>query len=152
MSTSIVLTREHIYPAVAVVSTFWISFWQAIRVGSARKASGIHYPQLYAEKADVAASVEANKFNCTQRAHQNTLEYIPTVAISTVITSVKHPLVAASLCGAWALFRVPYTIGYSTGDPARRNLLGSAVVGTVMWLGLLAASTWTLVELLRETL
>jgi glutathione S-transferase len=39
-------------------------------VSSARKASGIKYPQMYASKEEQDKSKEALKFNCVQRAHQ----------------------------------------------------------------------------------
>lgn len=53
--------------------------WQSIVVGKYRKAANVPYPQAYAEKAEADASLDAKKFNCAQRAHQNTLESIPIV-------------------------------------------------------------------------
>ncbi|EEB99882.1 hypothetical protein MPER_00323, partial [Moniliophthora perniciosa FA553] len=81
----------------------------------------------YAEKAQEEASFEAKKFNCAQRAHQNTLENIPIIWLTTCITAVKYPILAASLSGLWALSRYFYTRGYVTGDPAKR--LGGAYPG-----------------------
>jgi len=57
--------------------------------------AGLEYPHLYAEKAEAAASKDAMIFNCTQRAAQNTLEYLPVVITCTVITAVKYPILAA---------------------------------------------------------
>ncbi|CCL98078.1 uncharacterized protein FIBRA_00072 [Fibroporia radiculosa] len=150
MSTTILLTREHIYPAAAIISTFWVTLFQTIKVGAARKRAGIEYPQLYAEKAEVKASKDASIFNCTQRAHQNTLENLPSVLASTAILSLRHPLVAASICGIWSFSRVLYTIGYSTGNPARRNFFGAAAFSIISSTSLLLGSTWTLIELLRD--
>ncbi|PCH34051.1 membrane-associated glutathione metabolism protein [Wolfiporia cocos MD-104 SS10] len=152
MSVTIVLSKEYVYPVAAIASTCWLTFWQTIKVGGARKRAGIPYPYVYADKAEVAANQEANVFNCTQRAHQNTLEYFPIVVASTVVASLKHPLIAASLCGLFTASRVVYTIGYSTGDPAKRNLFGSAMFSSLGWLALLGTSAWTVVELFRETL
>lgn len=41
------------------------------------------------------------------------------ILASTLITGVKYPKVAASLCGVWTVCRVLYTIGYSTGNPKK---------------------------------
>ncbi|KZT08544.1 membrane-associated proteins in eicosanoid and glutathione metabolism [Laetiporus sulphureus 93-53] len=149
MSTGIVLSKDIVYPAAAIVSTFWLTFFQTVKVGRARKRAGIAYPQLYAEKAEAAASKEAAIFNCTQRAHQNTLEYLPIILSGTLVMSLKYPVAAACMCGVWSLSRFIYTIGYSTGDPTRRNFLGGAMIGTFNWLGLVFGSTWTIISLLR---
>lgn len=70
----------------AVASTGWLGFWQSFKVGVARKAAKIQYPQseyaysgvslleftrlhdlAYAEKAEVEKSEAALRFNCAQR-------------------------------------------------------------------------------------
>ncbi|KAI0828940.1 membrane-associated proteins in eicosanoid and glutathione metabolism [Trametes gibbosa] len=145
----IVLPKEFAYPAAAVVSTFYLLFWQSVRVGGARRRAGIEYPQIYAEQAQVAAKKEAQIFNCAQRAHQNTLESIPIVISSTLIAGLVHPVAAASLCGIWVLSRIPYTIGYGTGDPKKRNIWGTAYVGILSTFGLIGTATATAVSLIR---
>ncbi|EKM48317.1 uncharacterized protein PHACADRAFT_49759, partial [Phanerochaete carnosa HHB-10118-sp] len=107
------------YTAAAIVSTFWLTTFQAFKVGRARKAAGIAYPQLMAEKAEAAASKEAQIFNCTQRAHQNTLESLPQLISATLIVGLKYPYFAAAACGTWTVARLLYTIGYSSGDPKK---------------------------------
>ncbi|KAH9950991.1 membrane-associated proteins in eicosanoid and glutathione metabolism [Amylocystis lapponica] len=131
------------YPAAAIVSTFYLSAWQMVKVGRARKTARIPYPQLYAEKAEAAASNAVQIFNCTQRAHQNTLESFTGYSreISTTIMALNYPIAAAGLCGCWTIARVLYTIGYSTGDPARRNLMGAAGLSAVSLIGLVLGST-----------
>ncbi|CDO73068.1 hypothetical protein BN946_scf185007.g122 [Trametes cinnabarina] len=133
--TGLILPKEYAYPAATVVSTFYLLFWQAFRVGKARKRAGIEYPQVYADKAEAAAKKEAYVFNCTQRAHQNTLEVIPIVIGSTLIAGLSYPIAAAALCGTWTLTRILYTIGYSSGDPKKRNLGGAAVLSSLSALG-----------------
>ncbi|KAM5531407.1 hypothetical protein V8D89_014931 [Ganoderma adspersum] len=147
---SIVLPKEYAYPAAAAVSTFWLLLYQTARVSMARKASKVDYPQVYAEKAEAAENPAAFKFNCTQRAHQNTLESLPMILASTLITGVKYPKVAASLCRVWTVCRVLYTIGYSTGIPKKRNLFGNFFVINLATLGLLVGSTATVVSLVRS--
>lgn len=41
------------------------------------------------------------------------------ILTSTLITGLKYPVVAASLCGVWTFSKIFYTIGYSTGDPKK---------------------------------
>ncbi|OCH96439.1 membrane-associated proteins in eicosanoid and glutathione metabolism [Obba rivulosa] len=152
MATAIIIPRDYVYPVATVTSVFWLTTWQMIKVGRARKAANIPYPQVYADKAEAAASPQAQVFNCAQRAHQNTLENLPTVLFSTLILGLKHPVYAASLCGVWTVFRVFYTIGYSTGDPKKRNLFGSAAVNAFSTLGLLLGATYTAVKLVTDSL
>ncbi|KAL1951136.1 hypothetical protein VTO73DRAFT_285 [Trametes versicolor] len=148
--TGIVLPKEFAYPAAAVVSTFYLLLWQSIRVGGARKRAGIQYPQVYAEKAEVAEKKEAHVFNCTQRAHQNTLEAMPIVVGSTLIAGLTYPVAAAALCGTWVFSRIIYSIGYSTGDPKKRNLAGAAVIGSLSAVSLIGTATATVVSLIRS--
>ncbi|KAI0756331.1 membrane-associated proteins in eicosanoid and glutathione metabolism [Daedaleopsis nitida] len=150
MSSGIVLPQEYAYPVTAVVSTFYLLFWQTFKVGTARRKAKIEYPQVYAEKAEAAASQEAAIFNCTQRAHQNTLEVLPIIVGGTLIAGLTYPVAAASLCGAWVTARILYTIGYSTGNPKKRNLFGSAVIGTFSVAGLVGTATASAIALVRK--
>lgn len=145
---SIVLPEGYAYTAAAVVSTFWLTTFQSFRVGRARKAAKIEYPQPYAEKAEAAASKEAQIFNCAQRAHQNTLEWLPQVISATFIVGLKFPRFAAAACGTWTLARFLYTIGYASGDPKKRNWLGAGYVNGLTVLSfVLGASTYTAFKL-----
>ncbi|KAI0937214.1 hypothetical protein AcV5_005165 [Taiwanofungus camphoratus] len=169
MSTGVNLPKQFIYPAAAIVSSFWLTAYQTVNVGRKRRAADIKFPQLYAEKAEAEASREANIFNCAQRAHQSTLEYLPVIITSTLITSLRHPVLAASLCGAWTTARFFYTIGYTTGDPdkvdvligvtegdaetiSQRNFMGGVVVMQLGWVGLILGSTWSVSQLLCDAL
>jgi len=134
------------YAGAAIVSSFWLVVWQTIKVGKARRQAGIKYPQLYAEAAQAASSNDVMKFNCTQRAHQNTLENLPVILASTAITATKYPILAASLCAGWVFSRVLYTIGYSTGDPGKRNLFQGAHGGGLLATLLLVSTTYTVAK------
>ncbi|KNZ74146.1 Microsomal glutathione S-transferase 3 [Termitomyces sp. J132] len=107
------------YVAASLLSTVFVLVGHSINVSKWRKRSGIKYPQLYAEKAEVEASRDALIFNCAQRAHANTLENLPMIYATTLITAVKYPIVAAAACGAWSLSRIFYTRGYLSGDPKK---------------------------------
>ena len=41
-----------------------------------------------------------------------------------VIVGLKRPYVAATLGGAWVIGRILYTLGYATGEPAKRMSRG----------------------------
>ncbi|EAU92743.1 hypothetical protein CC1G_01788 [Coprinopsis cinerea okayama7 len=136
------------YVGASLVSTVWLLLGQSFAVSSARKKAGIDYPQAYAEKAQEKASKEALIFNCAQRAHQNTLENLPAVYISTIVTGLRYPIPAAAACALWVVSRISYTRGYITGDPKKRvgllyglgsiSLLGSLLTATYV------AGTWVL--------
>ncbi|KAI6040842.1 hypothetical protein EDC04DRAFT_2672877 [Pisolithus marmoratus] len=117
----ILLPEEYKYITGPLVSLGWVLFWQALLVGRARRRAGIAYPQckLYAEQAECKANPAAVKFNCTQRAHQNTLESVPIVVLGTLVTGLKYPLLAAGLSSAFSVGRVLYTWGYKSGNPAK---------------------------------
>ncbi|KAG2033003.1 hypothetical protein BDR03DRAFT_711858 [Suillus americanus] len=170
MSSSIVLPPGFGYVAAGLVSTAWVLGWQMLVVGKHRKKSGIKYPQLYAEKAEADASKEAYLFNCAQRAHQNTLEHMPIIVVTTLVTAMKYPVFAGYACGLWALSRILYTLGYTTGDPAKRNTRGGILgelpvfgmcipssqivspgVDVATSLGLLFCSAYTAFDLLRSS-
>ncbi|KJA25141.1 hypothetical protein HYPSUDRAFT_135445 [Hypholoma sublateritium FD-334 SS-4] len=119
MSITITLPDGFQFLGASFVSTVFLLFFQSTLVSKYRKSAGIAYPQVYADKAQVEASKDAIRFNCAQRAHQNTLENLPIVYVTTLLTGLKFPVIAASALGLWTISRVSYTRGYVTGDPAK---------------------------------
>ncbi|KAI6107520.1 hypothetical protein EDD16DRAFT_1898785 [Pisolithus croceorrhizus] len=144
----ILLPAEFKYITAPLVSLGWVLLWQGILVGRARRRAGIAYPQLYAEQAECKANPAALKFNCTQRAHQNTLEFVPTVVLGTLITGLNHPLLATALSGTFSIGRVLYTYGYKTGDPAKRT--PGAMISNAATIGLLLSATYTVFQLFQS--
>ncbi|KAJ7326302.1 hypothetical protein DFH08DRAFT_885367 [Mycena albidolilacea] len=134
------------YVAAAVLSTIYVLVFQVLNVVKYRGLAGIKYPRVYADEKEMAANINALKFNCAQRAHQNTLEYLPLLVSATLITALKYPTLAASALGLWSFSRVGYTLGYTTGDPNKRtNAL--SVLHYPITCGLLASSTYTVIQL-----
>ncbi|KZS98083.1 Psf2-domain-containing protein [Sistotremastrum niveocremeum HHB9708] len=119
--------RVYVWVALASVSTLWLTQWQSVVVSKHRKLSGIKYPQVYAEKAEVAASPAALKFNCAQRAHQNTLESYAQNLFAILFTGLKYPLLASGLGAAYTFGRILYTLGYVSGDPSKRTSKGGFI-------------------------
>ncbi|KAK7463893.1 hypothetical protein VKT23_005828 [Stygiomarasmius scandens] len=147
MSSTIVVPQGVSYVAGSLLSTAFLLLGQTIVVSRFRKAAGVPYPQVYAEKSDAAASIHAQKFNCAQRAHQNTLEAIPNIYLTTLLTSLKYPKFAAAAVAVWTIARVFYTRGYITGDPKKRTNPIS-MLGSFASVGLLGSSVWTVYQLI----
>ncbi|KAG1889524.1 hypothetical protein F4604DRAFT_1712802 [Suillus subluteus] len=133
------------YIPSSLITIGWVLVWQGILVGRYRKKAGIEYPQPYAEQAEVKDSTAALRFNCMQRAHQNTLEATPVVFVSTVVAGLKYPALAAAICVAFSFSRVVYTIGYKSGQPKRRTY--GSVVSNLSVLGLLSTATYAAYQL-----
>eukprot|EP00227_Mantoniella_beaufortii_P019642 CAMPEP_0197590660 /NCGR_PEP_ID=MMETSP1326-20131121/11823_1 /TAXON_ID=1155430 /ORGANISM="Genus nov. species nov., Strain RCC2288" /LENGTH=142 /DNA_ID=CAMNT_0043155837 /DNA_START=47 /DNA_END=475 /DNA_ORIENTATION=+ len=113
---SITISNEFGYAAYAVGAGLLACTYGAFVVVSARKKYDVQYPNLYAPESHK----KKKEFDCAQRAHQNTLEAFPAVAVSVVINALAYPRASAILGGIWALGRVLYIRGYSSGDPDKR--------------------------------
>lgn len=81
---------------------------------------GIKYPDLYATPENCKDEKARNAFNCVQRAHQNSLENLPSFYALLTLAGLRHPVTAA-VCGAVVLVgRIVYFNAYSTGQPDKR--------------------------------
>lgn len=118
-------------------------------VSGARRASGIKYPQVYATKEEEATNRHARTFNCTQRAHLNTLEILPQYFAALLIAGLKAPRLATLAGVLWIVGRIVYTLGYASGDPQKRR------PGTMLsYLGLLSlafTAVYSSLQLLLQT-
>jgi len=152
MTLPLTLTLPASYGWVGITAFVGIlvpSVYQSfIVVSGARRRAKIAYPQLYAEKAEAAASRDAHLFNCAQRAHHNTLETLPLFVFTTLIAGLQAPRLAVGFGALWSVSRVLYTRGYTTGDPKRRA--AGAKVGAVANLGLLGTAAYTLYKLVAS--
>ncbi|KAH6916929.1 hypothetical protein BKA70DRAFT_1250950 [Coprinopsis sp. MPI-PUGE-AT-0042] len=138
------------YVGAAIMSSVWLIASQSAIVGMKRKKAQVEYPQAYATKEHQEKSKDALIFNCAQRAHQNTLEVIPLLWASTIVTGLQYPVPAAAGCFAFVLSRIMYTRGYLTGDPKRRggiiNGLGEAALISLIFAGTWVSGNWALVN------
>lgn len=105
-------------------------YWMSFQVAFARKKFNVQYPRLYAE----GDSEDAQRFNCVQRGHQNSLELAPQAFVCQLLMGLKFPIAAAVLGVAWAIGRIIYFKGYATGEPSGR-IQGGIVAGLV-WIAL----------------
>ncbi|KAJ7031594.1 hypothetical protein C8F04DRAFT_1109893 [Mycena alexandri] len=146
MSTIVVPTGFS-YVAAAMMSTIFLLAGQIVTVSKHRALAGIAYPQLYADKEQMAASPAAAKFNRAQRVHQNTVEYLPGLYLMTILFGVKYPVLAASSLGLWVLGRVAYGVGYVVGPPENRNNIVTVICATPSLLTLIGGATYSTYQL-----
>ncbi|KAJ7060472.1 hypothetical protein C8F01DRAFT_1253802 [Mycena amicta] len=147
MPFTITLSSDYAYVSGVFFSVVSLLIWQTITVNNLRVKAGIQYPQLYADKEEMANSKDAMKFNCAQRAHQNTLENVTPIAICTTIVATIHPLLAAVALAGWTLSRVAYTRGYLTGIPNNRNNLATRVFFVPAYFALHGGAIYTMYEM-----
>ncbi|KAH6916930.1 hypothetical protein BKA70DRAFT_1250951 [Coprinopsis sp. MPI-PUGE-AT-0042] len=134
MSITVTLPKDFQFVGAALGSTAWLLFMHYRITKVKRAKAGIEYPQAYATKEQEENSLDARIFNCAQRAHQNTLEHLPNVFVTTIIAGLSFPKTAAVGALLWTIGRVSYTQGYVTGDPKKRvSKLYS--IGSVAMLG-----------------
>lgn len=92
-----------------------VNYWMASKVGKARKELNVKYPIMYSPENNYD-----NKFNCIQRAHQNSLEFQPTFYFLLLTGGITCPCLASLFGAAYLFGRVKYFKDYSTGDPKKR--------------------------------
>jgi glutathione S-transferase len=106
--------------SVGIASSFVVAYL-GFKVGAARKAANVPYPNLYASAEEAAKDKLKLIFNCTQRAHQNTLENYPTFLMLLALGSMSRPQLSGIFGIIYLLGRLVYAAGYSTGVPQKRQ-------------------------------
>ncbi|KAF8886863.1 hypothetical protein CPB84DRAFT_1787233 [Gymnopilus junonius] len=140
MSTTVTIPEGFQYVGAALLSTTILLFTQNSLVSRHRKKAGIEYPQMYAEKAQADSSREAYQFNCAQRAHQNTLENIPILFTTSLLSGLQFPIPTAIATALWTVSRFSYTFGYIK-DPKKRGTL-MYILGQIGQLGMIVGSLY----------
>merc|ERR1711860_2635 len=84
-----------------------------------------------------------DRFNCVQRAHQNTLENYPQFLILMIFGGLTFPKLSAAAGMVWIVGRVFYALGYYSGDPKKR------MRGAFGYLGLLALLIFSIITALK---
>lgn len=115
------LPREYGYVALVLVLYCFLNFWMGMQVGKARKKYKVSFPTLYASESE---NKDAKLFNCIQRGHQNSLEYMAVFFVLMVLGGLRHPCICAGLGVIYIVSRFFYFKGYSTGDPEKRLSIG----------------------------
>lgn len=100
------------YVVFVTIASIFMTMWQGFKVGEARKKYEVPYPRMYSDHED--------RFNCVQRAHQNTLEGYPVYLVLQILGGLFAPKISALAGIVWIAGRVAYAKGYYTGDPEKR--------------------------------
>ncbi|GMH38814.1 hypothetical protein BSKO_06712 [Bryopsis sp. KO-2023] len=117
VASALVVPPEYGYVVATVGFGVAVCQWMMFGVVKARVAIGLKYPAMFAE----GDSEEEKKYNCTQRAHQNTLENAPMFTVMIAVLGLVRPIVASTLGTVYFLARIVYFLGYSSGDIQKRT-------------------------------
>lgn len=134
---ALVLPRGYGLVILNVVLNWIVLMWQALKVGQARNQYEVKYPTLYENKKD-------SKFNCVQRAHQNSLEWNPGFLAFLLLGGLTTPYLSAASGLVYNIGRVYYAKGYYEGN-AHKGLWG--FYGLFILMG---CSIWTAVKCLIQ--
>ncbi|KAF2864760.1 hypothetical protein BDV95DRAFT_632726 [Massariosphaeria phaeospora] len=151
---SIELPAGYGYVLLSSVSTFAVSIWLSMRVGAFRKRASVPYPFEYASASEIAAASPSaarakTLFNCAQRAHQNFNENHPTALGALLIGGLRFPLLSAGLGAFWAVNRVAYAVGYTSGkEGGKGRYVGIGwLLAHYVLVGVAGKSAWDLAML-----
>lgn len=101
---------------------------------------------VYAEKSEAEKEPKKNVFNCTQRAHQNTLEMLPIYNTLLLVGGLKYPEISAAAGAVFLLGRIAFVSGYTTGDPAKRMRGAFGYLGLITLLGTSLVTVYSLIK------
>jgi len=119
--------RNYGYVITTMVGSVLLCVWKAVKVNEARKQYKIFYPTVY--------STENDDFNCIQRAHHATLEYMPAFLGLLLIGGLEMPVLCAVAGNVWVASRIVYARGCYSGDPKRRAEGAFGTIGLFALLG-----------------
>ncbi|KAF5351938.1 hypothetical protein D9756_007700 [Leucocoprinus leucothites] len=130
MTATFTVPNDYHYAAAAMSLPALVVWGQVITVGMLRKRLKIPYPQLYVDKAQEEADENGRLFNCAQRKPPRSFSLSQVTILCTRRTpmhptGLRYPLLAASVCAFWSITRIPFTLGYMTGDPVKRGRYGA---------------------------
>ena len=118
------------YVVFVALDSIFVNMWMAMNVVRARKEFNVKYPIMYSNE-----NGGDNKFNCIQRAHQNTLEGYPAFLALLLLGGLQYPRISAGAGAIYLLGRVAYAKGYSSGEAEKRKYGAVGYIGSLILLG-----------------
>ncbi|KAJ3672907.1 hypothetical protein LUZ60_006281 [Juncus effusus] len=117
MAVSVEIPKEYGYVVLVVVVYAFMNMWMGIQVGKARRKYKVPYPTMYVTETE---NKDAKLFNCVQRGHQNSIEFMAVFFTTLLVGGVQHPCIAAGLGALYTVARFFYFKLYSKGNPDSR--------------------------------
>jgi len=127
----------HSWVAIVTIAAVLVYVWMGVRVGAARKKSGIAAPAMTGDPV-----LERHI-----RVQANTLEWLPVFLVGLWLFALYwNDLVAAALGVVWIVGRILYALGY-VADPGKRELgfLIQMAASAILLFGALGRVVWILV-------
>lgn len=125
MPFTLELPDQYSLVLVVATSTFFINSLHVQLTSKYRKASGLKYPIPYASNELADKDPKAYQFNCAQRAHSNFTENQTSFLGALLVTGLRYPVAAATIGAGWAVSRVIYALGYTSGQGPKGRTIGS---------------------------
>ncbi|GAA5862966.1 hypothetical protein JCM3774_006703 [Rhodotorula dairenensis] len=138
--------------AVGTLGVYSLHVFATGRVSAARKAANVKYPAMFAENSVAERDVKAKIFNCTQRAHYNTIENLPVFLTALFHSGLYYPRFAAAAGLIWVAGRFAYIAGYGSGDPSKRQLGAFQYLGLLPMFGISVWKAVTSMPIVQELL
>lgn len=134
--------QAHAYVAIVTLVALLVYFWMGLRVGAARKVSGIDAPAMTGHPA----------LDRAVRAHANTLEwlpiFLPSLWLCHIFWQPQDPsgIIVSAIGAVWIIGRILYALGYAA-DPAKRatGFYIQALAAAVLLFGALGKAVVVLV-------
>lgn len=131
--------QPHSWVAIVTLVALLVYIWMGVRVGGARKKSGIHAPTMTGDPA-----LERHI-----RVQANTLEWLPIFLPALWLFAIYwNDMVAAILGVIWIVGRVIYALGYAV-SPDKRELgfMIQMAAAAILLFGALGRAIWMLATL-----
>ncbi|WP_419253157.1 MAPEG family protein [Caulobacter sp. ErkDOM-YI] len=131
--------QPHSWVAVVTLVALLVYVWMGVRVGGARKKSGIHAPTMTGDP----------ELERHIRVQANTLEWLPIFLPSLWLFAIYwNDMVAAILGVIWIVGRVIYALGYAA-SPDKRELgfMIQMAAAAILLFGALGRAIWMLATL-----
>ena len=126
--------QPHYEVAIVTILALLVYLWMGVRVGGARKVSGIAAPAMHGHP-----HLERNV-----RVHYNTLEWLPVFLVAMWLFALYwNDRIAAAVGLVWIIGRIIYALGY-VADPGKREagFIIQALATAVLLFGALGRIIW----------
>ena len=128
--------QPHSWVAIVTLVALLVYVWMGVRVGGARKKSGIHAPAMTGDP----------ELERHVRVQANTLEWLPIFLPSLWLFAIYWNDMVATIVGViWIVGRIVYALGYAASAEKRElGFMIQALATAVLLFGALGRAIWIL--------